>query len=466
MGQFRNRFLAFLAAALFIANACSGSSPAASQAQPSGPQGPAAQSQTPYVSLPAESPATVPSLAPATIELWLGGILSTATPGTSYIQWVNDTITRFKSLFPGSDVNITLLPQNNDQAAAQVAAALSAGNAPDVMMLYSGTMTSAYLSKLTTLNSYINATPGFYDSLTSWDASCQNFDCQNGQGVIFGVPSDVNVYANFYRKDLFAKAGIASPPTTWDQVFADCAKFKQIGVYGYIWGDRDGYATVTTIDEDLPSILQPGEWKGGLNNTLKFTDPRFITELTTLSKLAQMGCVQPDFATREQLNSANDILTGKGAMFVGQPQFIPYWTKIIDQIGVAPVPQSGNGPDTGKVAAASNDDWVIPKDAKHPDLGWQLIKLFTDQTSGLEMPSLFGAPSPNKAAQAATTDPLVKAIGLMAQTAAMPMYDNVVPQDVALFWYKNLNLAFAGKLTPTAAMQATQAQMDKDFPTP
>jgi ABC-type glycerol-3-phosphate transport system substrate-binding protein len=450
-------------AVVFVVNACSSGTSAASPST-QGPQGPAAQSGGPTVSLPSGTPEAVPSLAPATIELWLGGILSTATAGTSYLQWVNDTITRFKSLFPGSNVNITLLPQNNDEAAAQVAAALSAGNAPDVMMLYSGTMTSAYASKLTTLNPYIDATPGFYDSLTEWDASCANFDCQNGKGVIFGVPADVNVYANFYRKDLFAKAGIASPPKTWDEVFADCAKFKAIGVYGYIWGDRDGYATVTTIDEDLPSILQPGEWKGGLNNTLKFTDPRFITELTTLTKLRQIGCVQPDYATREQLDSANDILTGKGAMFVGQPQFLPYWSTIIDEIGVAPVPQSGNGPDTGTVASASNDDWVIPSDAKHPELAWQLIKLFTDETSGLQMPSLFGAPSPNKAAQAATTDPLVKAIGLMSQNASMPMYDNVVPQDVALYWYKELNLAFAGKVTPEAAMQVVQQQMDKDFP--
>jgi multiple sugar transport system substrate-binding protein len=447
-----------------LAGACASgasSSPGGGQ----GPQGPAAQSGSIAVpSLPSASVAAVPSLAPATLELWLGGILTTSTPGTSYRQWVDAQIARFKQFFPGSDVNVTLLPQNNDQSAAQVAAAFAANNAPDVMMLYTGTMTSVYESKLLRLNNYIDATPGYYDSQTNWDGSCDKWDCQNGKGVIFSIPADTYMYVNFYRKDLFAKAGIAAPPTTWDETYADCAKLKKIGVYGFIWGDRDGYATVTTMDEDLVSYLDPGEWRGGLDNTLKFTDPRFIASLTSIAKLKDIGCVQPDYATREQLDSANDFLTGKGAMFVGQPQFLPYWTKIADQIGVAPVPQGGTGPNLGKTAAGSGEDWMIPTGAKNPDLAWQLIKIFTDDTAGLTMPALLGSPPANKTAQAAVTDPLVKAIGLLSQQGVMGFYDNIVPQDVALYWYKHLNLAFAGKETPLQAEQATQQQMDIDIP--
>jgi len=41
---------------------------------------------------------------PATIQVWLGGVLTTSTAGTPYRTWVDDVITRFKAANPGSDV--------------------------------------------------------------------------------------------------------------------------------------------------------------------------------------------------------------------------------------------------------------------------------------------------------------------------------------------------------------------------
>src|SRR5690606_13391539 len=37
-------------------------------------------------------------------------------------------------------------------------------------------------------------------------------------GKLFGVPKYTDTIALFYNKDLFAKAGIAEPPTTWDEL--------------------------------------------------------------------------------------------------------------------------------------------------------------------------------------------------------------------------------------------------------
>jgi ABC-type glycerol-3-phosphate transport system substrate-binding protein len=92
------------------------------------------------------APSTATSAAPAStkpeaatpLDLWLDGILTTATPGTPYEAWANNVIKRFKDANPGSDVKITLLPSNNDQLAAQVQAAFASKTAPDVMMLTPG----------------------------------------------------------------------------------------------------------------------------------------------------------------------------------------------------------------------------------------------------------------------------------------------------------------------------------------
>ena len=39
----------------------------------------------------------------------------------------------------------------------------------------------------------------------------------------------------------------------------------------------------------------------------------------------------------------------------------------------------------------------------------------------------------------------------------MPLLDSVIPVKIALFYYKELQAAFAGRATPLAAMQSVQA---------
>src|SRR5882672_10298992 len=50
---------------------------------------------------------------PGTLQLWLGGILTTSTPGSPFRAWVDDQVARFKAANAGSDVKITLLPADN-----------------------------------------------------------------------------------------------------------------------------------------------------------------------------------------------------------------------------------------------------------------------------------------------------------------------------------------------------------------
>src|ERR1700674_4903689 len=75
--------------ASLVAAACSASS--TSTATPTAP--PSTQASATPV---APSP-TATLLAPATIDLWLGGVLTTSTPGSPYDMWVQHVITRFKA---------------------------------------------------------------------------------------------------------------------------------------------------------------------------------------------------------------------------------------------------------------------------------------------------------------------------------------------------------------------------------
>jgi raffinose/stachyose/melibiose transport system substrate-binding protein len=402
---------------------------------------------------------------PATLQLWLGGILTTSTPGSSFRTWVDDQITRFKADNAGSDVNITLLPADNDQLAAKVQSAFAANKVPDVMMLYSGAYTTAYQQRLSTLNDKIDATPGFYDSLSNWDLSCAGFDCQGGKGKIYGVPSDNGGFFLFYNKSLFKKAGITKPPATFTELFSACSALKAKGITPMAYGDRDGYTTVNWLDEDLASYLGGSDVQGIATGTVKYDDPRVVRSLTQIAKLRTEGCVQDDASTHEQIDATKAFSTGQAAMVEMYPALLSDFKKGLGgKLGVARLPISGNGPSKDKVAANSLDNWVIPQGSAHPDLAWAFIKQVSDAEAGNGIADQLALVPANKEAAGKIADPYLKFIGAQVADPSMPLLDSIVPNNVALFLYKQLNLAFAGKTSPAEALKATQKTAGQQGP--
>lgn len=408
---------------------------------------------------------TTASAKGATLQLWLGGILTTSTPGTPYLKWVNQQIARFKAAEPGANVQVTLLPADNDQLAAKVESAFAANKVPDVMMLYSGAYTTAYASGLLPLGKDINATPGFYGSMSNWDLSCANFNCNNGSGTILGVPTDDGGFFLFYNKSLLTKAGISGPPSTFSQLLSDCTALKSKGIVPLTYGDRDGYTTVNWLDEDIGSYLSSADGQAMLAGKLKLTDPRIVQALAQIAQLRTNGCVQSDATTHEQIDATNAFAAGKTAMVEMYPSLFTTFEKTLgSNLGVSTLPISGNGPLASQIAANSLDNWVIPKNAAHPDLGWEWIKIVSDKQAGEGIATLLGNPPANIAADAGIANPLLKYMAAKVKQPGVPLLDSVLPNSVALYLYKELQQAFAGKISAQAAMSATQTAFDRQSP--
>jgi ABC-type glycerol-3-phosphate transport system substrate-binding protein len=407
---------------------------------------------------------TAPAAA-TTLELWLGGILTTATPGTPYRKWVDEQLDRFKKIHPDVDVNLTFLPANNDQLAAQVQSAFAAQEVPDLMMLYSGVYTTTYADGLMPLNDYVDATPGFYNSMSEWDLSCIDLDCKGGKGTIVGVPQDQYGFYLYYNKDLFAQAGISDPPKTYDELYAVCEKLKAKNIVPMVYGDRDGYTTSNMLTSNVVSTFEPGDLQKLLAGDMKWTDAKIVEPLAAIVKLHENGCVNEDASTHEQLDAGNLFASGQGAMTEGQPQFLPqYESALGDKLGIALLPVSGNGPWKAMESGGSGNDWVIPKGAKNADLAWELIKLMSDEVAGASLIPDLGSPPANLAAAAKIEDPYVLFVSKTASVSPLPPLDVAMPNSLALFWYRALQQAFAMQISPMEAMQQIQQQSLLDQP--
>ncbi len=178
------------------------------------------------------------------LTVWLSGTYAGSTPGSTYRKWLDGVKSRYEKANPGASVKFVLTPINNAQFTAQIAAAFASRRVPDVMLVYSGGYTTPYMqSSLEKLNDRVKQAPGFYGKQTAWDLSCLNLDCKGGSGDIYAVPNDQGTYGLFYNKALFRKAGIAKPPTTYNELLAQCKTFKSKGILPLAYGDRDGYST-------------------------------------------------------------------------------------------------------------------------------------------------------------------------------------------------------------------------------
>jgi ABC-type glycerol-3-phosphate transport system substrate-binding protein len=396
----------------------------------------------------------------STLQLWLGGVLTTSTPGSAYRAWVDNVIARVQKQYPGTKIDVTLLPANNDQLAAKVESAFASHSVPDVMLLYSGAYTTVYQQGLMHLNSLVNSTPGFYKSFSGWNLSCEKLNCNGGSGTILGVPTDLDGFFLFYNKKLFAKAGLSKPPASWSQLLADCATLKSKGILPMSYGDAEGYTTVNFLDENLASYITQPQMNAILGGHLKLTDPAVVTALDRVSQLRTAGCAQSNASTVDQLNATPQFAAGKSAMVEMYPGLIPAFEKGIgaSNLGVAVIP--GTGPLGTHVASNSGDNWVIPAQSANPKLAWNFIKVATDATSAKLWLTDVGLPTTNIAASGDITDPVMRFVATDLNKAGnLELLDSVLPNGVALYLYKDLNLFFAGHMSAQSVMSATQTQL-------
>jgi len=101
--------------------------------------------------------------------------------------------------------------------------ALKSNNPPDIYQQWGGgaEATQIQSGKLADLTQYVS---GWIGTLGKAAAGWQV------NGKQYGVPYDQHVVGFWYRKDLFAKAGITTPPTTIPELESDNAKLKAHGI--------------------------------------------------------------------------------------------------------------------------------------------------------------------------------------------------------------------------------------------
>ena len=217
------------------------------------------------------------------------------------------------------------------------AAMVQTGSAPDVLNLnvYAGYADDGLL-----WNAEEVLTPAAREDLLGAFLRSGTY---NGQ--VYGFPSLSSTRALFYNKDLFAKAGILTPPATWAEFEAAAKKVTALR------GNAVGYALPLGPEEaqaefSIWAFNNGGDWKTDGRWTVD--SPENLATLTFLRKLALTDKVtQPDPAGTDRQRAFDLFAAGKAGMVVGYPPL----GAVLDEAGkvdygVAPMPTTLSAPQT------------------------------------------------------------------------------------------------------------------------
>jgi multiple sugar transport system substrate-binding protein len=406
------------------------------------------------------------NLSGGTLQIWLGGDLTQATPGSPTRNWVDRQVKRFQAQNPGWNVKFSFLSFDNAQTAAKLTAAFSSHNVPDVINHWGGSFATAYASQLLPLNRFVKATPGFYASMPEgiWDAECvPNFQCKGGKNTIIGVPWNASTYVLFYNKKLLAKAGIKRPPATYNELFADCKKLSDKGIIPVAMGAKDGYTTSNSWTTNLVSTLGPGDVQRLVAGKMPFDHPKLIAALEPVLKLTDPStkCTSPNALGQDQLQGTNPFLAGQAAMAPYYPLQLTVFRKALGaaNLGIARQPLSGHGPllrvGTG-YAGTPSDGWIIPKDTKNAEVAWRFVKTASDAQAQREANAIIGLAPANTRVVGTLKDSGAKLMAKLANHPAIQELDQVIANSYALALYRELALGQLQKQSAAETLRALQ----------
>ncbi|MEJ3651389.1 extracellular solute-binding protein [Actinomycetes bacterium KLBMP 9759] len=211
-----------------------------------------------------------------------------------------------------------------------------------------------------------------------------------------GVPFLSRPFVMAYNKALFEKAGLAGPPTTWDQLVDYGKKLTKDGVYGVAVGYADNFDPwkfVWMYANQYGNPLIDGK-------RVRLDDPTLVRAYQEyFGMLTEDKIVNPEAAGWNNPQALASFAAGKSAMMLmTTPTSIPTLdaSPIADQYVYAPMPAVPPGeaalPAGGRPATTivSGDNIAVADYSRNKDLALKFVELVTSEPEQAHYTSVFG----------------------------------------------------------------------------
>ncbi|WP_329494169.1 ABC transporter substrate-binding protein [Kitasatospora herbaricolor] len=349
-----------------------------------------------------------------------GGSTGSDAAGGATTWWHNGTQDPLKSVWeraaaayekahPGAKLDV--VPIQNEQFPTKVPLALQSDNPPGVYFNQGGGLLATQAGS--------GRVADITDRTKSWikdlGPAAQGWASDGKQ---YGVPYASHVVGFWYRKDLFAKAGITKAPATLDELKSAVTALKAAGTVPIALGGKDRwpdafYYNYFAVRECSVETLKSSVAKA------KFTDQCFTRAGQDVIDLIALKPFQPGFngtpAQQGTGSSAGMVAAGQAAMELqgdwnpGVMQGLTADPSYKAELGWFPFPSIAGAAGDPSVALGGGDGFSCT--TKQADACVDLLKYLTSAEVQTDLISSGAATIPvNPAAEAAIKDPVVKEV--------------------------------------------------------
>ncbi len=230
-----------------------------------------------------------------------------ANQGAGLALWKN-VASEFQKSHPG--VTIKVVPFQNEAIRTKIPIALQSGSPPDVFQEWGGgrLVDEVKAGKVANLTKYVKPwIKNIGGAAAGWQV----------KGQQYGIPYNVGVVGFWYNKDLFAQAGISSPPTTWPDFLSDITKLKAKSITPIAIGGKDKWPDAFYWDYLAVKLCSKTVIQASAVS-YNFTNPCWLKAGTMVKDLLDAQPFNEGFlatpAQQGATSSAGLLANGKAAM--------------------------------------------------------------------------------------------------------------------------------------------------------
>ncbi|MGN7760062.1 extracellular solute-binding protein [Paenibacillus sp. 22594] len=232
-------------------------------------------------------------------------------PTTPSYKMVHELSAQYEKEHP--NVKIELDTLNTDQQKVKLKTQAASKEVPDITIVNPAAQMKPFVDAglFAPLNDMLDQN-GLKDTYQSGLLDYYSFN-----GNVYALPDGNNIEVVYYNKDLFAKAGIANTPTTFEEMLKDVKILKDKGITPLAIGEKDSWTgSFLFMNILLRTNGGPGFLQDVMDGKKTFEDPAFVEAVDAFQQLVQAGAF-PDGATSIDANAGGNIFkSGKAAMWV------------------------------------------------------------------------------------------------------------------------------------------------------
>ncbi|MFD2115100.1 extracellular solute-binding protein [Paenibacillus yanchengensis] len=394
----------------------------------------------------------------------------------------NETVT-LSMMHPWTSPNV-----DNDVYKARIAAFEE--KFPNIKIKQDGVAAAQYKTKLFTLATANNLSdvnvvwPGadleplvkgnllmpLNDVMSTWEGLVRE-DALVGfaaNGNQYAIPSKRNfVDIVYYNKEHLATAGYEKFPETYEEFIDLVKKLKEKDITPIALGNKEKWPLQSSY---MSTITQRFAGTDFLERVVageaKFTDPEFVQAISVIDELTKLEAFNVDANNMDSVQAQDYLIQGKAAIHISSATVdgrIRMSNEAGDKFGIALFPSVPNGKGEANVSAGVAQYGIGIKadlDEKKKAAALEFIKFFAHEDMYMELAKA-GILVPVNIELGDDVNPYLKEMYELTNQASAPVFDAIIPTNVAKEFENGLQALTVGRGTPEQVAADIQALLDK-----